>query len=119
MILYRNEHMTYRNAKSYIRCCCIYNMATAKDAKEETTTTLTSTTKLEREQQQAVYKTLDKARDEIKRSVFEARKEIPRYTQIVNDYEIICYNLFSIFGKTILKSPKLGTLIKNIANCLT
>jgi hypothetical protein len=41
-------------------------MATRKDAKEETMTTLTSTTQLQQEQQQAVYKTLDKARDEIK-----------------------------------------------------
>jgi hypothetical protein len=63
MILYSDEHMIYSHAKSYIRCCHIYNMATTKDANEETTTTLTSTTKLEREQQQAVYKTLDKARD--------------------------------------------------------
>jgi hypothetical protein len=46
-------------------------MTTRKDAKEETMSTLTSTstTQLQREQQQAVYKTLDKARDEIRRSV--------------------------------------------------
>ena len=80
--------MTYRNTKSYIRCCCIYNMATAKDAKEETMTTLTSTTKLEREQQQAVYKTLDKARDEIKRSVNESRKEIPLVTEALGEHQL-------------------------------
>jgi chromosome segregation ATPase len=59
---------------------------TTKDAKEETTTTLTST-QLQREQQQAVYKTLDKAKDEIKRSVNESRKEIPRVTEAVGEYQ--------------------------------
>ena len=44
-------------------------MATTKDAKEER-----STTQLQQEQQQAVYKTLDKARDEIRRSVNESKK---------------------------------------------
>jgi hypothetical protein len=60
-------------------------MATRKDAKEETMTTLTSTTQLQQEQQQAVYKTLDKARDEIRRSVNESRKEIPRVTEAARE----------------------------------
>jgi hypothetical protein len=60
-------------------------MATRKDAKEETMTTLTSTTQLQQEQQQAVYKTLDKARDEIRRSVNESRKEIPRVTDAARE----------------------------------
>ena len=60
---------------------------TTKDAKEETTTTLTSTTQLQREQEQAVYKTLDKARDEIKRSVNESRKEIPRVTEALSEHQ--------------------------------
>jgi hypothetical protein len=54
-------------------------MATRKDAKEETTT------QLQQEQQQAVYKTLDKARDEIIRSVNESRKEIPRVTDAARE----------------------------------
>ena len=61
-------------------------MATNKDAKEETTTT-TSTIQLQREQQEAVYKTLDKAKDEIRRSVNETRKEIPRVTEAVSEYQ--------------------------------
>jgi hypothetical protein len=61
-------------------------MATTKDAKEETTTTLTSTTQLQREQQ-AVYNTLDKARDEIKRSVNESRKEIPLVTEVLGEHQ--------------------------------
>ena len=55
-------------------------MPTRKDAKEET-----STTQLQQEQQQAVYKTLDKARDEIRRSVNESRKEIPRVTDAARE----------------------------------
>jgi hypothetical protein len=55
-------------------------MATRKDAKEEI-----STTQLQQEQQQAVYKTLDKARDEIRRSVNESRKEIPRVTDAARE----------------------------------
>ena len=54
-------------------------MATRKDAKAETTT------QLQQEQQQAVYKTLDKARDEIRRSVNESRKEIPRVTDAARE----------------------------------
>ena len=61
-------------------------MAPNKDAKEETTTT-TSTIQLQREQQEAVYKTLDKAKDEIRRSVNETRKEIPRIAEAVNEYQ--------------------------------
>src|SRR5215203_438156 len=39
------------------------------------------------QQQQAVSKVLDETRDNIKKTTNEARKEIPRYTQIVNDYQ--------------------------------
>jgi hypothetical protein len=60
-------------------------MATRKDTKEETTTT--SPTQLQREQQQAVYKTLDETRDEIRKSVIEARKEIPRVTEAISEYQ--------------------------------
>jgi hypothetical protein len=59
-------------------------MATRKDTKEETTTT--SPTQLQREQQ-AVYKTLDETRDEIRKSVIEARKEIPRVTEAISEYQ--------------------------------
>ena len=90
-----------------------------KDDKDDVTESPSTEQQFQREQQQVVNKVLDETRDNIKKTTNEARKEIPRYTQIVNDYEIICYNLFSIFGKTILKSPKLETLMKNIGNSLT
>jgi len=44
-------------------------------------------TTFQREQQQAVTKVIDETRDNIKKTTNEARKEIPRYTQIVNDYQ--------------------------------
>jgi len=58
-------------------------MTTGKNTTEDITTT--SPAQLQREQQQAVYKTLDEARDEIRRSVNESRKEIPRVTETVGD----------------------------------
>jgi hypothetical protein len=60
-------------------------MATRKNAKEDLTTT--SPAQLQREQQQAVYKTLDEARDEIRRSVNKSRKEIPRVIEAVGEYQ--------------------------------
>ena len=59
------------------------------DRKEEESNDLHSITEqqFQREQQQAVNKALDETRDNIKKTTNEARKEIPRYTQIVNDYQ--------------------------------
>ena len=79
-------------------------MAPTKDAKEESTTT--STTQLQREQQEAVYKTLDNARDEIRKSVNESRKEIPRVAEAVNEYQqqtIVCCERNSGHFHTITK----------------
>jgi ElaB/YqjD/DUF883 family membrane-anchored ribosome-binding protein len=54
---------------------------------DSTTTKTTTEQQFQREQQQAVNKALDETRDNIKKTTNEARKEIPRYTQIVNDYQ--------------------------------
>jgi uncharacterized membrane protein len=81
-------------------------MATRKDAKEETMTTTTSTTQLQREQQQAVYKTLDKARDEIRRSVNESRKEIPRVTEAVSEYQQLTIDAAREIADTYIESQK-------------
>src|SRR5215216_3886243 len=81
-------------------------MATRKDAKEETTTTLTSTTQLQREQQQAVYKTLDKARDEIRRSVNESRKEIPRVAEAVSEHQQSTIDAAREIADTYIESQK-------------
>jgi hypothetical protein len=39
------------------------------------------------EQQQAINKALDETKNNIRRTTDEARKDIPRYTQIVNEYQ--------------------------------
>ncbi|HEY9385601.1 MAG TPA: hypothetical protein VIP70_01050 [Nitrososphaeraceae archaeon] len=64
-------------------------MSTKKqDRKEEESTQSHSTTaQFQREQQQAVNKAFDETKDNIKKTTNEARKEIPRYTQVVNDYQ--------------------------------
>ena len=58
-----------------------------KDDKDDITEASSSEQQFQREQQQAVNKVLDETRDNIKKTTNEARKEIPRYTQIVNDYQ--------------------------------
>ncbi|HEY9492162.1 MAG TPA: hypothetical protein VIP56_09265 [Nitrososphaeraceae archaeon] len=41
----------------------------------------------QREHQQAINKALDETKDNIRRTTDEARRDIPRYTQIVNEYQ--------------------------------
>src|ERR687897_444248 len=64
-------------------------MSTKRQDKKEDSNESQSTTEqqFEKEQQQAVNKAVDETRDNIKKTTNEARKEIPRYTQIVNDYQ--------------------------------
>ena len=59
-----------------------------QDKKEDSNETHSITEQqFQQEQQQAVTKVIDETRDNIKKTTNEARKEIPRYTQIVNDYQ--------------------------------
>ena len=58
-----------------------------EDELNEIHSTTTAEQQFQQEQQQAVNKALDETRDNIKKTTNEARKEIPRYTQIVNDYQ--------------------------------
>jgi hypothetical protein len=58
-----------------------------EDESNEIHSTTTTEQQFQREQQQAVTKVIDETRDNIKKTTNEARKEIPRYTQIVNDYQ--------------------------------
>src|SRR5215207_4270962 len=64
-------------------------MSTKRQDKKENSNETHSITEqqFQQEQQQAVNKVLDETRDNIKKTTNEARKEIPRYTQIVNDYQ--------------------------------
>src|SRR6188472_4078394 len=67
------------------------NMSTAKEQRikeQEVTTTTTSQQQVQqREHQQAINKALDETKDNIRKTTDEARKDIPRYTQIVNEYQ--------------------------------
>ena len=54
--------------------------------KEQDSFATTSTAQLQREQQQLINKALDEAKDNIRKSVTEAKKEIPRYTKVLSDY---------------------------------
>src|SRR5687767_6565626 len=58
-----------------------------KEDNDDLTETRSTKQQFQREQQEAVNKALDETRDNIKKTTNEARKEIPRYTQIVNDYQ--------------------------------
>ena len=64
-------------------------MSTKKQDRKEESNEIHSITEqqFQREQQQAVNKALDDTRDNIKKTTNEARKEIPRYTQIFNYYQ--------------------------------
>ena len=42
---------------------------------------------LQREQEQAITKALDESKDNIKKTTNEARREIPRYTDVISDYQ--------------------------------
>src|SRR5919202_1737148 len=58
--------------------------------KEDNTTSnnITETySQLQREQEQAITKALEESKDNIKKTTNEARREIPRYTDVVSDYQ--------------------------------
>jgi type II secretory pathway pseudopilin PulG len=54
---------------------------------KEVTTTSTAQVHQRIEQQQAINKALDETKNNIRRTTDEARKDIPHYTQIVNEYQ--------------------------------
>ena len=66
-------------------------MSTSKskqDRKEGNNNNITETySQLQREQEQAITKALDESKDNIKKTTNEARREIPRYTDFVSDYQ--------------------------------
>ena len=62
------------------------HMSTSK--KQDTNNNITETyPQLQREREQAITKTLDESKDNIKKTTNEARREIPRYTDFVSDYQ--------------------------------
>jgi hypothetical protein len=55
--------------------------------KEQDSITSISPLQLQKEQQEAVNKALDQTRDNIKKTISEARKDIPEYAQRVSDFQ--------------------------------
>jgi hypothetical protein len=64
-------------------------MSTTKEQRrqEQEELTISQQQVQQREHKQAINKALDETKDNIRRTTDEARKDIPRYTQIVNEYQ--------------------------------
>jgi hypothetical protein len=63
-------------------------MSTTKDQRrQEQEVTISQQQVQQKEHQQAINKALDETKNNIRRTTDEARKDIPRYTQIVNEYQ--------------------------------
>ena len=58
-----------------------------REGVEEDTTTTTTPRQVQQEQQHSFNNALDQTKDNIRRATDEARREIPRYTQAVNDFQ--------------------------------
>ena len=63
-------------------------MSTSKEQRRQEEEQLTAQERLhQREQQQSINRSLDETKNNIRRATDEARKDIPHYTQIVNEYQ--------------------------------
>lgn len=60
------------------------NMSSKKEQESNTTT---SSSQLKKDQQEVIDKALDQTREDIRKSVDEAKREIPRYTRAINEYQ--------------------------------
>ena len=82
-------HSIPNDTSHYIACSQLYKqMSTSKkqDRKEDNNIAETYS-QLQREQEQAITKALDESKDNIKKTTNEARREIPRYTDVISDYQ--------------------------------
>ena len=78
------------NTNIYIRLTGLIIMATTKKEVEKSSTEYDVKREVRTEsseQNQAIDRALNETRDNIKKTVDEARKEIPRNTQAINDYQ--------------------------------
>jgi hypothetical protein len=55
--------------------------------KEQESNITTSSSQLKKDQQEVIDKALDQTREDIRKSVDEAKREIPRYTRAINEYQ--------------------------------
>ena len=60
------------------------NMSSKKEQESNITT---SSSPLKKDQQEVIDKALDQTREDIRKSVDEAKREIPRYTRVINEYQ--------------------------------
>ncbi len=60
------------------------NMSSKKEQESNITT---SSSQLKKDQQEVINKALDQTREDIRKSVDEAKREIPRYTRAINEYQ--------------------------------
>ena len=75
-----------------------------QDRKEDNTTETYS--QLQREQEQAVTKALDESKDNIKKTTNEARREIPRFTDAITDYQENTIQAIREIADTYIESQK-------------
>ena len=84
-------------------------MSTTKkqDRKEDNNNNISETySQLQREQEQAITKALDESRDNIKKTTNEARREIPRYTDVIADYQENTVQAIREIADTYIESQK-------------
>ena len=84
-------------------------MSTTKkqDRKEDNNNNISETySQLQREQEQAITKALDESRDNIKKTTNEARREIPRYTDVTADYQENTVQAIREIADTYIESQK-------------
>ena len=84
-------------------------MSTTKkqDRKEDNNNNIAGTySQLQREQEQAITKALDESRDNIKKTTNEARREIPRYTDVISDYQENTVQAIREVADTYIESQK-------------
>ena len=62
-------------------------MSTSKEQTRQEEEQLTAQERLHQREQQSINRSLDETKNNIRRTADEARKDIPRYTQIVNEYQ--------------------------------
>ena len=68
----------------YLNYDITINMSSIKEQESNITT---SSSQLKKDQQEVIDKALDQTREDIRKSVDEAKREIPRYTRAINEYQ--------------------------------
>lgn len=62
-------------------------MINMSSKKEQEPNIATSTAQLKKDQEEVINRALDQTREDIRKSVDEAKREIPRYTRAINEYQ--------------------------------